>query len=61
MTLHFRMANGEEFDLELTDEQWAVIEAVRARDALTLDQWLDRVLEEFMATHPMISQTRTVQ
>ena len=52
---------GESITLELDVEQWAALDALCARDGLTLDEAVATALEWFISSHPIIAQTRTVQ
>jgi hypothetical protein len=59
--LTFRAPGQEPFDVELDDATWAWIEAVCARRGVTLDQLFEDAIESFLASHPIIAQTRRPQ
>jgi uncharacterized protein (DUF1778 family) len=48
-------------ELELTPDQFEMLTAAAAARELTLDQMVEQIVREFIATHPIIAQTRSTQ
>lgn len=52
---------GERFEFELTDEKWDLWQRIAAAKGQTIDESFAEILRDFMASHPIIAQTRSVQ
>lgn len=52
---------GAPIDIELPDGVFDALKAYAARHQLTLDEAVEKAIGDWIASHPIIAQTRTEQ